>query len=1358
MKLPKITKWLRCLLIVCYFIDGNTCTAQKIFQFGIEHGLSNNGVSSIYQDHNGFMWFGTFDGLNRFDGTQFTIFRNQLSDTNSLVFSRISAIAEDADFNLWIGTQKGISILDPVLHKFSNVYYVPTGQQQPQRLTDVITQIKIDDNGVVFVGTEHTGLILFQKNSNTGIQVNGTKNYKIIAFDFDSSKTLWVFVRGIGLCRYNYKGSNLQLVNNQIINGTHFKAASENGEFYLATNDATFKYTKASNSFTEITALSGKNISRMVVMKNKDIWMASDGNGIFSLSPTNNAKVTALFTGHSENTLSSQTVYDICEDRQGRTWIATLRGGINMTDPQKNLFTTVIHDPLNSNSLADNFIFSFCEDRLNNVWIGMDGGGLSYWDRGKNSFINYRSSGNSDNLSLSSNFITSIVNDADDNIWMATWNGGINLFDKKTGRFKHYSCYNSETKAYDKNIWRLCEDRKKRLWATSFNYGNGGLYLFNKTNNTFELFDAQLNDMMALAEDESGNLFGGGIDGIVKIDAENRQHKSYSIGKKVLSILNDKKGRIWVGTEGGGLLLFDRLKDSFKTYSTNDGLSNNTVLNILEDKEGSLWLSTYNGLSRFNPDTKRFVNYTVSDGLQSNQFNYNAALTLQSGEMMFGGIKGFNIFYPENIQSAKTSPQVFITDITVDSKPIEKNINYVKGQSLSGITEIEIPYNKTNISFSFVTPEYTAPDKIKYAYFLAESDKEENYTVTNKTINFTNLKEGRYIFNIKASNTDGIWSDKVHSLAIVVLPPWYRTWWAYLLYLTIISAAVYSYIKYREQKNRLMVEATWAKQEIEKEKELNEKKLNFFTNICHEFRTPLSLIIAPIKKLRAKDEQQENDQELNVVYRNARRLLSLTNQILLFRKADSNEDVLQISRANLVHLANEVFACFAQESAIRDIKYALHASNECIEIDADVEKLEIVLFNLISNAFKFTQNGGKIDIGINENEKSVEIIVEDNGCGISSNAPVFEKFKQATSGKNPKSGFGIGLYLVKKFVEDHQGSVSYTSKENEGTRFYVQLPKISQYPIDKVVTSVPFKKPAIIDELLQEPELPKQMGRAEIENEQNEKITRYAERPTMLIADDDEDSLVYLKLLFEKKFIVFSANNGNDAYESAQKNLPDIIISDVRMGNTNGIELCQQLRRSVNTDTTPVILLTGSDSTEMQLEGIESGANYYMTKPFNPEILAAQVDSILKTRNNLKQYFINSIILKENTVKVSQEYRDFLTRCIEIVEAHIDADEFSVKTFCKAIGMSHSKLYAQIKLISGQTINAFIRSIRLRRAAILMLKEDIPINQAAFQVGIADIKYFRQEFNKLFGMNPSDYVKRYRKHFNREFTIIKPAD
>jgi signal transduction histidine kinase/ligand-binding sensor domain-containing protein/DNA-binding response OmpR family regulator len=1353
----KIAGLLRSTAIAFCFIfwAAYPSAARKIFQYGIGQGLSNNGVSCIYQDHNGFMWFGTFDGLNRFDGTRFTIFRNQLDDTSSLIFNRICAIAEDDRFNLWIGTQKGLSILDPVFHKFSNVYYVPAGQQQPRRLTDVITQIKTDNKGTVFVGTEHTGLILFQKDTHIGAQVTATNNYKIIAVDFDDKRTAWVFVRGIGLCRYNYQGNDLQLVNDRIKYGNHLVADSGTGALYMATDNGAFRYTATSGLLTAIPGLAGKNISRIVVMKNKEIWMASDGSGIFSLSPADD-KVTALFPAHSASTLSSQTVYDIFEDRQARTWIATLRGGINMIDPQRSQFTTIARNPLNKNSLADNFIFSFGEDRLHNVWIGMDGGGLSYWNRQKNTFTNYRSSGNADDHSLSSNFISSIVNDSQDNIWLATWNGGIDRIDKKTGHFLHYSCFNSETNAYDKNIWRLYEDRQRRLWATSFSYGNGGLYLFDRKKGTFQLFDAHLKDMMALAEDNDNAFFGGGIDGIIKIDRDSRQHKKYPIGKKVLSIFIDKKGRFWVGTEGGGLLLFDKSKGSFTTLSMKDGLCNNSVLNILEDKEGLLWLSTYNGLSRFDPDTKTFVTYSASDGLQSNQFNYNAALTLQSGEMLFGGIEGFNIFYPATILADKTSPRVFITDMTVDGNPVEKNISYVTGRSLTGITAIKVPYNKTNISLSFVTPEYTAPDKVKYAWRLEGLDKEWNYNAVNKTINFTNLREGSYIIKIKTSNTDGIWSDKIYSLAIVVLPPWYRTWWAWLFYLSVIVAAIYSYIKYREQKSRLTFEAAWARQETEKEKELNEKKLNFFTNICHEFRTPLSLIIAPINQLRAKEEQQHSPQ-LNVVYRNARRLLSLTNQILLFRKADSNEDILKISRANLVHLADEVFACFTQESAIRDITYALHTASEYIEIDADVEKLEIVLFNLVSNAFKFTPNGGKIDLTVSENEQTVEIIVEDNGCGISTNARVFEKFKQDTSLKNPKSGFGIGLYLVKKFVGDHEGSVSYSSQENIGTRFYVHLPKISRQKTDKTVPLAPVKKPDIIDELTQEPELPKQIGRSGIEIEQNEKVISSTESQTMLIADDDPDSLAYLQLLFEKNFIMYSANNANDAYELAQKNLPDIIISDVRMGNTDGIELCRQLRRNTNTDTTPIILLTGSTAAETQLEGIESGANYYITKPFNAELLVAQVDSILKARNNLKQYFINSIILKENTVKVSQEYRDFLAKCIEIVEANIDKEDFSVKIFCKSIGMSHSRLYARVKLISGQTINAFIRSIRLRKAAILMLKEDIPINQAAFEVGIGDIKYFRQEFNKLFGMNPSEYVKKYRKHFNREFTIVKNA-
>lgn len=1347
--------------VIVVFWSNNLIAQQAISsaKIDIEHGLSNNMVSSIVQDNNGFMWFGSYDGLNRYDGLKFKVFRNQLNDTTSLIDNKIHAITKDLNNNLWIGTENGLNVFDQALQLFYRTYYIPIKQKNPQKLTKATYQLKTDQWGNVFAKVDADKLIFFEKGKKTGVEIHlPIEKYRSINMAYDrNNQTMWLFLDNKGLYKYNYSEKSVDFVTSQLKNSNFITIDQSRGSLYLLSGKHVFEYQPKFNTYKNLVSLPNAENIRLSVINKNELWIGTDGNGIIRYDLV--TKKTKYFDlANEKDIFNSKVIYDITEDDQNNIWIATLRGGITKISTVKKHFLTLSHVANNPNSLINNFVLSFCEDKNNSIWIGTDGGGLSLWDRNNNSFTNYKASLAANGNTISSNFITSIKTDST-SVWLSTWNGGgINRFDKKTKKFKYYNYFNQKLNISSYNIWNLYIDKQNTLWASALDNGSGGIYYYNKKNDAFEIFDFNLPEILILTEDTKGNFWGGSKSSLIKIDRNSKKHKSYAVSNIIRTILEDQKGRLWIGTEGGGMLYFDPKHEKFKVYSTKDGLCNNSVLNILEDKQGNLWISTFNGLSKFNPHTETFITYTTSDGLQSNQFSYNAALKLKSGELLFGGIKGFTIFNPNQINQDHKIPQVFITDIHIGGKSINKKLNYVTEKSNNGvITALTIPYSEASLTLQFVSPEYTAGDKIKYAYYMDGLDRSWQYDVENTSINFTNLKEGSYTFNVKASNTDGVWSDHIQTLKITILPPWYRTWWAYSVYLLALSFAIFAYIRYREQKSKLIYEAAWARQETEKERELVEKKLDFFTHICHEFRTPLSLIIAPINLLRAREEQRQFSTELNVIYRNAKRLLSLTNQILLFRKVTSTNEDLKINRTNLIDIIDEVFVCFKQESIVRLIQYELYFSNDSIEIFVDVEKIEIVFFNLISNAFKFTPNGGKITIEIEQNENGLQISVADTGIGINKNIQVFEKYNQDSTLKVPNSGFGIGLYLVKKFLAQHKGTINYHSELGKGTTFYVNLPQSITQPIPGLSLPKDHKKSkfAIIEELTQEPELPQLIDQLSILNEQNEKIIQTSEKLTILLVDDDDEFLKYLQSIFIDQFIVFTADNANVAYDIALRQLPDIIISDIRMGDTNGIDLCKRLKSNAKSDNIPFILLTGSTSYESQLEGMESGADYYITKPYEADILIAQVDNILKSRDNLKKYFINSIILKENTAKVSPEYRDFLEKCIAIIEENIDNDNFSVKTFCKEIGMSHSKLYAKVKLISGQTITGFIRSIRLRRAAILILRDDFTITQAAFQVGISDIKYFRKEFNKLFGMNPSEYARKYKAHFNQDITVIK---
>ncbi|HEX6430990.1 MAG TPA: two-component regulator propeller domain-containing protein, partial [Niastella sp.] len=1074
------------------------------------------------------------------------------------------------------------------------------------------------------------------------------------------------------------------------------------------------------------------------------LWVASDGAGVFIIDlPEMDA--TRLVRPDNRDILTSKAIFSIYQDKDGRKWIGTLRGGINVIEPGKNRFGTIRRDPFITNSLVNDFILSFCEDRQQGLWIGTDGGGISYWNRLKNIYTNFQHQEKTAH-SLSSDFVCSILNDYQNNVWIATWGGGINRYNKATRSFERFACIDPNTNIEDKYGWFLYEDTQKRLWASTCN--NGRLYWYNRDIGRFELFDKQVTNYITLAEDSQGNFWSGNFSKLVKIDREGKKHTVYHIGNPVRSILEDRQGRFWIGTEGGGLLLFNRSTGQFIRYSEAEGLCSNSILTMLEDKQGKLWISTFNGISKFDPQTRGFTNFSQSDGLQSNQFNYNAGMKLQSGEFLFGGIKGFNLFYPDSIYTTSYPVQVWLTGVKVTNTPIEENASFIAKRTEDRIEAITLPFNKAVLSIDYVALNYTAPDKINYAYYLEGWDKAWNYVGKARTANYTRLNEGLYTFRVKATDAEGRWLKQEQKLLIRVLPPWYRTRWAWLLYGVAFVSGVYIYIQYKAQQTKQKYQMALAKMETEKEKELNEKKLSFFTHVSHEFRSPLTLIINPVKELLNEPGKTPEPEKLNIVYRNARRLLSLVDQLLLFRKTDSEMGELKKTPVNLYELCHDVYICFLQQAKAHNIQYELSGADASFEILADREKIEIVLFNLVSNAFKFTPNGGKVMLEILPKEKNIEVSITDTGCGIEENTGnrLFEKFYQAKNNQETAhSGFGIGLYLAKQFVEAHKGTIRYESKIGEGARFTISLQAYRTLRGERASHQLATKTPALLEELL---------GNNEVENAlpESNKIDKtisaaddlVSVKKAILIVDDNAEMRQYLRHLLTGMYLVYEAESGEAGLQMALKYMPDIIISDVVMNGITGVEFCSRLKADSELGHIPVILLTATTSSDTKLKGIECGAEDYITKPFDAAFLMAKLANVLKSRNTLQQYFLDTVTLRKNTVKVSAEYRQFLDRCMNIIDQEIDNDGFTIKEFTQKMGMSHSGLYKKIRLVSGLSVNAFIRHIRLRRAALLLLSTNTNINEACFAVGINDPKYFRIQFHKLFGMNPSEYVKKYK--------------
>jgi signal transduction histidine kinase/ligand-binding sensor domain-containing protein/DNA-binding response OmpR family regulator len=1271
---------------------------------GIEQGLSNNFVRCIYQDKNGFMWFGTYDGLNRYDGYEFKIFRNNFKNNRSLINNWINAISEDAKGNMWIGTRQGACVYQSLSNNFSFLYYY-TPEKKVNQLNSVVNDIEADLQGNMFVATVDKGLLFFQKGDSLAYRIplenDANSSYDVTSIKTDKDKNVWLFVSGKGLYCYDYKTNKAKLVNATIKSANCIEAA--NGYLWIGANDGLFRYNIASNSFDKVyneanKKLNYNTVAGVRVSKNNELWVATNGGGVVILN-TETGETQFLSNTGAPNSLSSNAVHAIWIDKQSRKWIGTLRGGINVIDPNKERFQNIVSSSATTNTLISNYILSFYEAPNNDLWIGTDGGGLSIWNRRLNSFTNYRhDSGNP--YSLSDNFVTDIQSDFQNNIWITTYRGGVNRFNN--GKFEHYNCIDpaNTTLTLHPIGPNLLEDAEKNFWLSAQQYG---LFKFNRQKKVFELFDDRLKDLYLLKEDRNHIFWGGGINHLVQIDKVSKKHVSYYIGNPVSAIMEDRSNNFWVGTEGGGLILFNRKQGKIiARYTTDEGLCSNSILTILEDAQGNLWMSTFNGIAKFNPKNKTFSNYYQGDGLQSNQFNYHAALKLRSGEFAFGGIKGFSLFRPESIIAAHGNPKIFLTDVKVANTSLEVDSSLEIQTSSNRIKLIKIPYNKAVLSFEFAALEYSAPDKIQYAYYMQGADKDWIYCGNTRKVVYSHLSEGTYTFRVKNTNAEGQWNKEEGQIKIIVLPPWYRTWWAYLIYTVMICAAVYFYLQYRAKQTRLQYEVKIAKLNAEnersekerslaerekerilneKEREINEKKISFFTNISHEFRTPLTLIINPVKELLEKNVGEQKDKgELNIVYRNARRMLSLVDQLLLFRKAESGLDKIKPSRLNLHDLAYEVYLCFIQQAKTLSINYIFDCANKNLEIYADREKLEIILYNLLSNALKYTSAEGRIRLSIVEGTEDVAIKVEDNGAGIppETGDKLFDKFYKAERTKtSSKAGFGIGLFLVKNFTEQHQGTISYESEEGQGTTFTLKLQKGKEHFGTDVIISETQAAPQLLEALKEEPEI----------NENNageEPLTELvSEKQSILMIDDDESIRQYLVRLFKDAYIIYQAENGEAGLAMAQKYLPDLIISDIHMKEMNGIELCRAVKENGQLSHIPVILLTGATSDELKLQGVEGGADDYIVKPFDSKLLVARVTTLLKNRNTLQKYFYNEITLTKNDFRVSPEYKEFLDKCISIVEKHLKDKNFSVQTLLSEMGMSHSNLLRKVKSVSG---------------------------------------------------------------------------
>lgn len=1328
-------------------------------------GLSQASVFDIEQDNTGFMWFGTRDGLNRYDGYNFKVYKKG-EPLNDIVANDIRTLYFDHQKNeLWIGTIGGLSKYQPTTDNFLN--YVHDSFDSTSLSNNFIRQIFRDTKGRLWVGTD-IGLNLLDENNNRFQRFffdetsnKSSDSHVVKAILEDKNGQLW-FGTGNGLYVLNEDHNNtftFERIDGKAgweLSDVHIKSILEDkkGNLWIGTFEGGINYwDRTNNSITVYQneknnsgSLSHDNIRALCLDKNDNLWVGTfDGLNFLERNQQSFKRFTK--SEFESSGLSDKSIRSVFIDKRGSLWLGTYYGGVNHLDENYNRFINYKNAPI-GNVLSGNIVSSFAEDKNGNLWIGTEGDGLNFFNKKNKKFKSYQLQSEKEN-SLSGNNVKTLLLDEDE-LWIGTFQAGLNLFDIKSEQFRHFkNAPNDKNSLADNNVYGLLKE-ENLLWILMY---GGGLDILDLNENKFYHFNHQPNDTKSLSSDlarvflktKDNQIWIGTERGLNKVKIDNQgfpeSFETFLQYEKIYSLQEDSKSNIWLGTFTNGLYRLNPKNNSFIHFTTADGLPGNTVLGILEISEEELWLSTNNGLSKFNPKLKVFTNYNYSSGLENSEYNFNAYYKTQSGDLLFGGINGYTQFDPNSIQPNEFIPPIAFTELRKNNQIIrvgdetqllEKDINETE--------VITFDYNEANFSLSFAALDYFSPENNHYGFMLEGLDQDWNYSVGNSEAVYTIQRDGEYIFRMKGGNSDGIWNPKERQLKIVVLPPPWRTWWAYLLYLVTMGAVVFGLIRFIRLRHKLQLEQIAKKQQ----EELHEVKMRFFTNITHEFRTPLTLILGPLNDLITKGKHSEKvGKQLSLIQRNTDRLLNLVNQVLTFRKLATDHEPLKIIHGNIVEFLKEIFLPFQDLANKRKIDYEFETTSTDIEIWFDQDKLEKVFFNLLSNAFKFTPDGGKISMIVSEQSQYLEVKVRDNGIGVSleNREQIFKRFyEKSDSTKSNIKGTGIGLAISKQMVELHHGKIYVEDNLDwvikNGSSFVVHIPKGNAH-FDKITISqqqikpnlIPNFRPIIIPE--------KENGLSNLPV----KRTLPKESPLLLIVEDNPEIRNYIQQIFEDDYRIILAGNGQEGLDKAKNGLPDLIISDVMMPEMNGITFCNLVKTNLEISHIPIVLLTARTASLFKIEGLKIGADDYVTKPFNPEELRLRVRNIIQARQEARERFARVLTLDPKEISITSADEVFLEKALQVVEKNMENYDFNVNQFAFELAVSRPLLFTKIKALTGQTPNNFIKTIRLKRASQLIKSSKLNISEIADKVGFKDPKYFRKCFKDQFNMSPSDFKK-----------------
>ncbi|WP_298904210.1 hybrid sensor histidine kinase/response regulator transcription factor [uncultured Psychroserpens sp.] len=1289
----------RILYVVLLFLVGLSCfsqdSKQKSFrELTVAQGLSQNSVVSIAQDSTGYMWFATQDGLNKYDGRQFTFFNKQFEDVTRPTYSKLGKIYVDRDSNLWIISNSGI------LEKFN------TKSQEFKTIngitnTSVIFQNTKDD---YYIGTFGNGLHKIDAKSKDTVsvfknEINSLNTYDIIELNSDNyiaTSSNVFLIKENTIEKINVEGNLTNFSALSVCkNNTVWLGSFSHGLFYKPIDSEGFKQFKHPNLPPTL------NIQDLLIDNNNNLWIATYGDGLYILNQKTNQ--IEHFTENKDNAyaLHYNDVLCLYQDYTGTVWLGTDGAGLSYYDEHLTKFNVITNSQTPKNVVVD-VIRAITYDANKTMWLGTSGKGLTSINLDQNIYKTYTTQ----NSNLASGRIMSLLSDGN-NLWIGHQGEGLQYLDS-SGKFETISALKGET------IWKILKHNSNQFWMCT---RDSGIILFDKDKGVLEQFTS---DNSGLTSNNIRTLEKG-TDNIIWIGSENNglfifdtKSKTInpitSIPDKIKSLYYDNR-YLYVGTNGNGLIRYHPINKSIKSYTMEFGLSNNVIYAILPDEKGNLWLSSNKGITRFNPlDKQKFYveNYTEHSGLQSFEFNTGAYFKSNDGTLFFGGLEGINWFSPSSLSTNTVQPKTVISKFEI----------FNEEQEMVPMTTFR--HDQNTITFTFASLHFSEPSRNWFRYKLLNHDDNWSKPDYNNAAHYTNLPADKYTFLVTSSNYEGIWNKEPARYSFVILKPWYKTNLAYTIYGLLLALVIFAIFSYFKFKWKLETQVRLEHAETERLKQIDEFKTKLYTNISHEFRTPLTLISGPIDHQLSRETLEPSDrEELNLVKQNANRLLNLVNQMLDLSLIDSGQLRLQVEEGNLNILLKQIVAAFQYKANEKHIKIDSNIEN-LKNVWYDTDLIEKIASNLLSNAIKYAPEQSTIIIDANALENNLVLSVININKTISKKD--FEKlFQRFYQDDEASDGVGVGLALVKELVNLSKGSITANTVDQNKVQFTVTL------PIHKNAFEV--------SEMKNESKIITTLETLDLE------VNKNADAPLLLVVEDDKDIRTFVSSIFNNTYNIIEAENGQVGIDMAIQYIPDVIISDVMMPIQDGIELCNHLKYNELTSHIPIILLTAKVGDDNEIEGLKTGADAYVTKPFNSDKLKLRVKKLIENRQQLQKHFSKDFTINPELSITSTE-AEFLKRLKTVLDEKITNVDFTSEAFSEAMFMSRTQLHRKLKAIVNMSASEFIRAQRLKLAIGLLKKSDATVSEIAYQVGFNTPSYFIKCFKDAYNCTPSEYISK----------------